>query len=168
MGTNSLFLCFSELRFKKNFTETSNSIINSTKTRIKMKTAIFAAAGAGIASASMASLSANIMSLARSQNATGRASSRAFQGFVADAFEPMNGYGCWCYLDDTWRDANQVLINRPAILANERIRLLVLLGRHLEGRQPSSYQPTSYSSPWSGSRRFGRSLPRLDQLLQMH
>jgi hypothetical protein len=87
-----------------------------------MKTAIFAAAtGAGIASASMASLSANIMSLARSQNATGRASPRAFQGFVADAFEPINGYGCWCYLDDTWRDANQVLINRPAILAHGQV-----------------------------------------------
>jgi len=86
-----------------------------------MKLAIFAAAGAGIASASMASLSANIMALARSQNATGRATPRAFAGFVADAFVPINGYGCWCYLDDTWRDANQVLINRPAILAHGQV-----------------------------------------------
>jgi hypothetical protein len=87
-----------------------------------MKTAIFVAAGAGIASASMRSLNANLMSLARSQNATGRITERAFQGFVARSFEPLNGYGCWCYLDDTWRDENQVLINRPAILAHGQVQ----------------------------------------------
>jgi len=84
-----------------------------------MKLAIVAAAGAGIASASMASLSANIASLHRSQNNTSNA--RAFVGNVALALEPINGYGCWCYLDDTWRDANQVLINRPAILAHGQV-----------------------------------------------
>jgi len=87
-----------------------------------MKTAIFFAAGAGIASASMASLNANLMSLRRSQNATGRISEREFVGFVANSFEAINGYGCWCYLDDTWRDENQVLINRPAILAHGQVQ----------------------------------------------
>ena len=83
-----------------------------------MKFAIVAAAGAGIASASMASLNNNIASLQRSQNVS---NPRAFVGNIALGLEPINGYGCWCYLDDTWRDSNQVLINRPAILAHGQV-----------------------------------------------
>ena len=84
-----------------------------------MKFAIVAAAaGAGIASASMASLNNNIAALQRSQNVS---NPREFAGNIKLGLEPINGYGCWCYLDDTWRDANQVLINRPAILAHGQI-----------------------------------------------
>lgn len=80
-----------------------------------MKTAVLAAAGLGLANASMRSLLGNIENyLAQNANKTGR----AFSGVAENAFAPINGYGCWCYLDDTWRDANQVLINRPAILAH--------------------------------------------------
>ena len=83
-----------------------------------MKTAVFAAAGLGLANASMRSLLGNIEKYTSTQaNKTGR----AFTGQVANGFEPINGYGCWCYLDDTWRDANQVLINRPAILAHGKV-----------------------------------------------
>merc|ERR1712178_351991 len=33
----------------------------------------------------------------------GRASAREFTGQIAAFLEPINGYGCWCYLDDTYR-----------------------------------------------------------------
>jgi len=103
MGTNSQSRKSFELTNKKAST---------------MKFAIVAAAGAGIASASMASLNNNVAALHRSQNST---NPRAFVGLIEQGFEPINGYGCWCYLDDTWRDANQVLINRPAILAHGQV-----------------------------------------------
>merc|ERR1711957_931932 len=103
MGTNSQSRKSFELTNKKAST---------------MKFAIVAAAGAGIASASMASLNNNVAALHRSQNST---NPRAFVGLIEEGFAPINGYGCWCYLDDTWRDANQVLINRPAILAHGKV-----------------------------------------------
>lgn len=28
---------------------------------------------------------------------------RAFQGTIKSLFEPINGYGCWCHLDASWR-----------------------------------------------------------------
>jgi hypothetical protein len=84
-----------------------------------MKSVIFAC-GLGLANASMKSLYSNIEAYAASHNKTGRGN-RAFEGQVANGFEPINGYGCWCYLDDTWRDSNQVLINRPAILAHGKV-----------------------------------------------
>lgn len=71
--------------------------------------------------ASLQSLHSNILSLARSQNNTGRKTDRAFAGFVANSFTEINGYGCWCYLDDTWRDASNQLINRPSILAHGQV-----------------------------------------------
>jgi len=82
--------------------------------------------------ASMLSLLSNIESYNAAQNLTkgdlrrGPSGSvsftgKAFAGSVANAFEPINGYGCWCYLDDTWRDQNQVLINRPSILAHGKV-----------------------------------------------
>ena len=83
-----------------------------------MKTAIAAAAGLAVAHASMKSLGANIENFSKSH---ANSTSRAFKGATAAAFAPVNGYGCWCYLDDTWRDANQVLINRPAILAHGKV-----------------------------------------------
>ena len=92
-----------------------------------MKLVIVTTALLGAANASMNSLLANIENVIKAQNITrgnGRApvgGAREFKGSVANAFEPMNGYGCWCYLDDTWRDANQVLINRPAILAHGQV-----------------------------------------------
>ena len=83
-----------------------------------MKTVFVAAAGLAVAQASMKSLTSNIRSYTKSNaNVTGR----AFTGDAETAFAPINGYGCWCYLDDTWRDANQVLINRPAILAHGQV-----------------------------------------------
>lgn len=73
----------------------------------------------GITSASLESLHANVANMANSRNSTGgRGELRAFQAFVKDMFSAINGYGCWCYLDSSWRDENQVLINRPAILAH--------------------------------------------------
>jgi len=82
-----------------------------------MKYIIAAGATLGVATASLASLNANAKQLIAAQNKTGRGN-RAFVGNVETLFDPINGYGCWCYLDSTWRDANQVLINRPAILAH--------------------------------------------------
>jgi len=94
---------------------------------------IITAAFLGVTNASMASLLQNIENVQQAQNITRgserrgpgskpiRVPSRAareFKATAASAFAPINGYGCWCYLDDTWRDANQVLINRPAILAH--------------------------------------------------
>merc|ERR1712019_210046 len=73
-----------------------------------MKLVCIAAAGFGLANASMRSLLSNIQTYAQQNaNKTGR----AFTGVVENSFEPLNGYGCWCYLDDTWRDANHDLIN---------------------------------------------------------
>ena len=43
---------------------------------------------------------------------------RAFKGNVATAFDPIKGYGCWCYLDDSWRDPSKAAINRPSISAH--------------------------------------------------
>jgi hypothetical protein len=73
----------------------------------------------GIASASMDSLQKNIQAAvsARYQNRTGR----AFQGQVANGFEPINGYGCWCYLDAEWRDEEKQQINRASILAHGKV-----------------------------------------------
>jgi hypothetical protein len=73
----------------------------------------------GIASASMESLHANIQAAVsqRHQNRTGR----AFQGAVANGFEPINGYGCWCYLDAEWRDEDKQQINRASILAHGKV-----------------------------------------------
>ena len=78
----------------------------------------------GVTDASMSSLFANIESVNVTRNYDPnlrRGPGRAFKGSIANAFELINGYGCWCYLDDTWRDANQVLFNRPAILAHGQV-----------------------------------------------
>jgi hypothetical protein len=83
-----------------------------------MKTVIVAAAGLAVAQASIASLGSNIKSYVKAHNTT---SSRALSGDQESFFEAINGYGCWCYLDSEWRDADQVLINRPSILAKGRI-----------------------------------------------
>merc|ERR1712151_356460 len=72
----------------------------------------------GMASASMESLHASInAAMAARANRTGR----AFTGAVANAFEPINGYGCWCYLDAEWRDEEKQQINRASILAHGKI-----------------------------------------------
>jgi len=87
------------------------------KTPTTMKFALVAAAtGAGIASASLASLNKNIA--AQFKNGT---ESRAFVGEPERGLEAINGYGCWCYLDNEWRDADQKLINRPSILAHGQV-----------------------------------------------
>jgi len=83
-----------------------------------MKTVFVAAAGLAVAQASLASLGSNIKSYTKAHNTT---SSRALSGDTATGFEAINGYGCWCYLDSEWRDADQKLINRPSILAKGRI-----------------------------------------------
>jgi len=84
-----------------------------------MKFAIAAGATLGVATASLASLNKNAANLLNAQNITRTArGDRAFTGLAENMFDPINGYGCWCYLDSTWRDPNQVLINRPAILAH--------------------------------------------------
>merc|ERR1712027_255893 len=72
----------------------------NTKTTMKLVATALSAAF-GIASASMESLHNNIKAaVAANSNRTGR----AFQGAVANGFAPINGYGCWCYLDAEWRD----------------------------------------------------------------
>merc|ERR1712166_1079879 len=95
-----------------------NKLQTNKKKPKNMKTAFVAAAGLAVAQASMKSLGSNIDSYSA---AHANSSSRAFSGATATGFAPINGYGCWCYLDDTWRDANQVLINRPAILAHGKV-----------------------------------------------
>merc|ERR1711972_910922 len=94
-----------------------NPIYQLQKTTMKLVATAFSAVF-GIASASMESLHASInAAMAARANRTGR----AFTGAVANGFEPINGYGCWCYLDATWRDEDQQLINRPSILAHGKV-----------------------------------------------
>jgi len=83
-----------------------------------MKYIFAAGATLGLASASLASLNLNAKKMIQALNTTRSRSDRAFVGNVETLFTPINGYGCWCYLDSSWRDQNQVLINRPAILAH--------------------------------------------------
>merc|ERR1711912_101763 len=88
----------------------------TTKTMKLVATALSAAFG--IASASMESLHNNIKAaVAANSNRTGR----AFQGAVANGFAPINGYGCWCYLDAEWRDEEKQQINRASILAHGKV-----------------------------------------------
>lgn len=57
-------------------------------------------------------IAAGLEELANRSNATGAlprgmASAgdlRAFAGFISSYLETINGYGCWCYLDDDWSD----------------------------------------------------------------
>merc|ERR1711972_706795 len=109
-----------------------NPIYQLQKTTMKLVATAFSAVF-GIASASMESLHASInAAMAARANRTGR----AFTGTVANGFEPINGYGCWCYLDAEWRDEEK--------------------------------QQSIHSSSRQSRRRYGRFLPRLDQLIQMY
>merc|ERR1711879_525887 len=101
-----------------NYSNLVNRLAFQKKTRVIMKTAILATAGLGLANASMKSILGNVENY---QRRMANRTNRAFQGVTASVFEPINGYGCWCYLDDQWRDENQVLINRPAILAHGKV-----------------------------------------------
>merc|ERR1712117_577912 len=71
-----------------------------------------------IATAFMESLHESIKAAASARaNRTGR----AFSGAVANGFAPINGYGCWCYLDAEWRDEEKQQINRASILAHGKV-----------------------------------------------
>lgn len=84
-----------------------------------MKYLLAAGATLGLTSASLASLNANAARMMQAANATRTArGQRAFVGNVETLFNPINGYGCWCYLDSEWRDQNQVAINRASIQAH--------------------------------------------------
>merc|ERR1712117_84139 len=91
--------------------------INFKNNKMKLVATAFSAVF-GIASASMESLHNNIKAaVAANSNRTGR----AFQGAVANGFAPINGYGCWCYLDAEWRDEEKQQINRASILAHGKV-----------------------------------------------
>jgi len=47
---------------------------------------------------------------------------RAFSGQVASFLEPINGYGCWCYLDDTYRELAHA---RPVDTLDDTCRELI-------------------------------------------
>merc|ERR1712176_493055 len=64
-----------------------------------------------------ASLRENLHSLSEATK-TRPPNLRAFQNIIANGFEALNGYGCWCYLDESWRDDNLTALNRPSIQAH--------------------------------------------------
>lgn len=70
---------------------------------MKLVVTTLSTAAFGIAYASLESLRANIQQVVNKRfNQTDQL--RAFQGDVANGFDPINGYGCWCYLDGRWRN----------------------------------------------------------------
>jgi hypothetical protein len=81
---------------------------------------VVATAGLAVVQASMDSLRSNLKSYAASHNNNGRAGAARALGFEV-GFEPINGYGCWCYLDSNWRDVDMVVHNKPSILAKGRV-----------------------------------------------
>ena len=64
------------------------------------------------------SISASLRENLKSLSKVNSPSLRAFQNHIADGFDALNGYGCWCYLDESWRDDNLAVMNKPSIQAH--------------------------------------------------